>query len=1217
MYLKTLQLRGFKSFASATTLEFEPGITAVVGPNGSGKSNVVDALSWVMGEQGVKTLRGGKMEDVIFAGTTGRGPLGRAEVSLTIDNSDGALEIDFSEVTITRTLFRNGGSEYAINGAQCRLLDIQDLLSDTGLGREMHVIVGQNQLDAVLRATPAERRGFIEEAAGVLKHRKRKEKALRKLDGMQGNLLRLQDLLAEICRQLGPLARQAKAAERAHALAATVRDAGLRLLADELCVAQTELTGHLTATRDRAAGLAQAERDLEAVRATLAQRELGAALDSPHLTAAGETLAKLTAQRERLRTLATLATERLRHLGTASPDTGFDLAGLREQVARNNAALAESREQVTAARQAQESATADRDALAAKLMAARAELVAYDRLVTAHRDRVAHLGTATGAARSRVEALAAEIDRLRTEHTQTLARLDRVRSEGEPARVAEPDADADSASPEAAVAAAKSELGTASQVHAGAAAAHAGALSALGQARSSLAGATARADALELSLRHGQGDAAALTEIAGVAGQVLALLEAPSDLQPALVAVLGHVGSAVVTADLAAALEVLEHPIATELGTAAVVFARPAATTVITATDAGEPGLNEPSANEPGLNEPGASAVDADLRRAVAQLGDAGTHILADQVSGPRAHPWAGAALDQLLAGVAVVADVGAGARLLAAVPAATAVTRDGVVLTGGSVRRWTDTGQGLLALRTELVAAQTEGAAAAASVEQAERAVAKAKEHLDGEARALRRASEDFERARSRAQALAQERAKAQAAIAGATQEAERAQTRADQAQVRLDQAQAQLATSAQALEHEQHTAVADPDRQRDLTAAVATLEAELNAARDVETERRITLRGAQERAQSASQRAAASERTLAHQQSAAQRAAEAAARRALAAGRARSVQAVAQGALGLIDHSIARAGEAQAQAQARQLERDREISELRTRVDALSVQVRAVVDQVHGDQLRESSLTAQVEHLSNRGIESFGIDPTELVTQYGPLVPVSTDPDLPYVRAEQEEALAAAQRKLAGLGRINPLALEEYTALEERHQFLAEQLEDLRSSRSDLLSLVTDIDERVERAFASAFADTAIQFERVFTRLFPGGQGKLILDDPEHPLTSGIEIEARPAGKQVKRLSLLSGGERSLTAIAFLVAIFQARPSPFYVLDEVEAALDDVNLGRLLAVFEELRDSSQLIIITHQKRTMQIADALYGVTMAGTGISTVISQRLTPVAG
>ena len=304
MYLKTLTLRGFKSFASATTLRFEPGITCVVGPNGSGKSNVVDAFSWVMGEQGVKSLRGGKMEDVVFAGTASRPPLGRAEVTLTIDNSDGALPIEYAEVTISRLLFRSGQSEYSINGDHCRLLDVQELLSDSGLGREMHVIVGQGQLDQVLHAGPEARRALIEEAAGVLKHRRRKEKALRKLEAMQANLTRLVDLTAELKRRLKPLGRQAAIARRAAVIQADLRDARLRLLADDYVTASTRLQRDQT---DEAAALAR-RAELERVLAQARQRE--AELDNdeqqhaPRLAAAQEAWFALSALAERLRGVA-------------------------------------------------------------------------------------------------------------------------------------------------------------------------------------------------------------------------------------------------------------------------------------------------------------------------------------------------------------------------------------------------------------------------------------------------------------------------------------------------------------------------------------------------------------------------------------------------------------------------------------------------------------------------------------------------------------------------------------------------------------------------------------------------------------------------------------------------------------------------------------------------------------------------------------------------
>uniref|UniRef100_UPI00165EA087 chromosome segregation SMC family protein n=1 Tax=Actinotalea sp. JY-7885 TaxID=2758576 RepID=UPI00165EA087 len=344
MHLKTLTLRGFKSFASATTLRFEPGVTCVVGPNGSGKSNVVDALAWVMGEQGAKSLRGGKMEDVIFAGTSGRPPLGRAEVSLTIDNTDGALPIDYTEVTISRTLFRSGGSEYAINGSACRLLDIQDLLSDSGLGREMHVIVGQGQLDAVLRATPEERRGFIEEAAGVLKHRKRKDKALRKLDAMQANLTRLGDLTAEIRRQLGPLGRQAEVARKAQTVQSDLRDARARLLADDLAQLTATLEQEIADETALRARREEVETGLAQARARLGALETAAAAAAPELSEASEVWYRLSSVRERLRGTQTLAAERLRLLGSAERDAepgGRDPDDLDAQAERARAAEAE------------------------------------------------------------------------------------------------------------------------------------------------------------------------------------------------------------------------------------------------------------------------------------------------------------------------------------------------------------------------------------------------------------------------------------------------------------------------------------------------------------------------------------------------------------------------------------------------------------------------------------------------------------------------------------------------------------------------------------------------------------------------------------------------------------------------------------------------------------------------------------------------------------
>lgn len=1211
MYLKTLQLRGFKSFASATTLEFEPGITCVVGPNGSGKSNVVDALAWVMGEQGIKALRGGKMEDVIFAGTSTRAALGRAEVSLTIDNSDGALDIEYTEVTLTRTLFRNGGSEYAINGAQCRLLDIQDLLSDTGLGREMHVIVGQGQLDAVLRATPLDRRGFIEEAAGVLKHRKRKEKALRKLDGMQGNLLRLADLLTELNRQLGPLARQAKAAQRAQVLAATVRDAGMRLLADDLFSAQEQVRGHRESTKHRKQLLQSSETELAAIRNTLAQREHAAALASPQATAAGQTLTKLQSQREQLRNLQTLATERLRHLGSAPVDDAIDLTQLREQLERVKAQAQVAKDQVATAREKADESLLQKQAREQALRTAQLELSNYDQQTVRYRERIAQLTSQASAQRSRVETLEAEIDRLSVEQQDASQRLEVAQASASPTATGDGTLREQVEASTQVLADLRAQAKTAQGAH-----------NATNQERARLqtriARAHSKAQALELTLQHGHGDTAVLTEVDGVIGQVLGQFEAPELFQTALEAALGHLGNAVIAAELTYALEVSRSEQAQDLGTATVLFPAVAA-----------------------LKEN-----DADLSQTLAELGDPQAAPLLDKITFASDQAWLQGLLSHLLRDVVVVSNLEIATSLVGTRPHLTAVTLDGSVISDGLVRRWAASETGPLRLRSELAQAQEEQAAFEQALEALDVRALTEQVRINECVAVLGQAQTEHDVLVEQAQEHSRDQARATAILDNARQDMARSQAKITQAQERLVVAQQTLAQTAKQLGQADQDFTPDPNQLEGLRKQLLAHETELEAARNTETEARVALRGLQEQFAAQTQRVTSTERTLHNQEQAVARAQHANQVRKQRATRAQSVLDRAQLALDLIEQSIQAAQDAKERAFALRQERGEEIGRLRERAEVLHQTVRSNVDVVHGDELRLATFEQQVEQFAIKAIEQYATDPDQLVASYGPHVPIqavgearpdasvqgagvagegdSSSPGEPvagaehvlfaYVRQDQEEIFASAQRKLAALGKINPLALEEFTALQERHDFLGTQLEDLRATRADLMSLVSDIDNRVEQAFAQAYADTAAQFTKVFARLFPGGHGQLTLDDPDNPLTSGIEIEARPAGKKVKRLSLLSGGERSLTAIAFLVAIFLARPSPFYVMDEVEAALDDVNLGRLLAVFEELRESSQLIVISHQKRTMQIADALYGVTMAGDGISTVISQRLEP---
>ncbi|HEY2238616.1 MAG TPA: AAA family ATPase, partial [Streptosporangiaceae bacterium] len=431
MYLKSLTLRGFKSFASATSLRLEPGITCVVGPNGSGKSNIVDALAWVMGEQGAKSLRGGKMEDVVFAGTTSRPPLGRAEVTLTIDNADGALPIDYAEVTISRLMFRSGQSEYAINGDRCRLLDVQELLSDSGLGREMHVIVGQGQLDTVLHAGPEARRALIEEAAGVLKHRRRKEKALRKLEAMQANLTRLVDLTAELSRRLKPLGRQAEVARRAATIQADLRDSRLRLLADDYMALAARLA---TDEADEAAVLARRtalETSLAEARRREAELDTAAQQHAASLAQAQETWFGLSSLAERLRSTAGLAEERHRHLsaepvaerpGRDPDELDRQAAELREEEDSLQARLAVGRERLA-------TAVAERSGAEAELARLERRIADDTRAAATRADRLARLRGQVGAASSRQAAASEELDRLAASAAEARVRAERAQAE--------------------------------------------------------------------------------------------------------------------------------------------------------------------------------------------------------------------------------------------------------------------------------------------------------------------------------------------------------------------------------------------------------------------------------------------------------------------------------------------------------------------------------------------------------------------------------------------------------------------------------------------------------------------------------------------------------------------------------------------------------------------------------------------------------------------
>ncbi len=1234
MYLKTLTLRGFKSFASATTLRFEPGITCVVGPNGSGKSNVVDAFSWVMGQQGVKPLRGGKMEDVVFAGTAGRPALGRAEVTLTIDNSDGALPIDYAEVTISRLLFRTGQSEYAINGSQCRLLDVQELLSDTGLGREMHVIVGQGHLDDILNAGPEARRALIEEAAGVLKHRRRKEKALRKLDAMQANMTRLVDLTTELGRQLKPLGRQAQLARKAAVIQADLRDARLRLLADDYVTLSAQLARDEADETAAAALRAELESGLAAARSREAELESAAQQHTPRLAQAAETYFALGGLAERLRAVADLATERHAHL-SAPPEParpGRDPDELEREAATLRETERALGERLGSAREHLSAAVATRSAAESALAETERKIAADARQAAERAELLARLRGQAGAARSRLAAAQEEAGRLASGLAAARARAEQAQQQYGELQDHYGGRDED-----------RAELTGASERAAAmvkeASARVARLRKAEHQISDARAGLRARAAALEEAVRRGADASAVLladgSAYPGVLGPLAELLTIADGAFEAIAAALGGSAGAVAVRDLDAAADILGVLRERKAGRAELVIAGP--------------------------DSPGTGARGWPPAWAGHDDGDNGQPPVMPAIDLVKAPGELAAVIERLLAGVLVVPDLATGLELVRADPAVAVVTTDGDLLGSHWARGGSADGQSLLGLRAAAQQAAAELTETELAAQRAERELADAVDEEEHARQRLAQTQAEMQEADAAAaeisgrlgslagaaKAARDEAGRLVAAIAAADRTAEKSRDQLAEIEARiaaesgedgpgadgtgeLDGSEGALgdgdgepggygeAAGRRAGESASAGAGAAASRGGASLSAAArqALADSAAAARSNEMDARLEVRTVEERLRAISGRADALASAALAERRAVARATERASRRAEHATVAAAVAAGARVTLTAIERSLLLAESEREQAQQAHEGRDEELKAVRTAIREASGQLDQVVTKAHGAEVSRAGRRLRLEQVQARAAEEFAVEADALVAEYGPGIPVpDPDPDrpaVPYDREIQQRRADTAQRQLDQLGKVNPLALEEFAALEERHAFLVTQLEDLRKTRRDLLTVVKEVDDRVQQVFADAFDDTAREFENIFGRLFPGGEGKLILTEPDDMLATGIEFEARPPGKKVKRLSLLSGGERSLTAIAFLVAIFRARPSPFYVMDEVEAALDDTNVQRLLDIFDELRSSSQLIIITHQKRTMEVADSLYGVSMRSDGVSAVVSQRL-----
>lgn len=1088
----SLTLRGFKSFASATTFEFTPGINAVVGPNGSGKSNVLDALAWVMGEQGAKSLRGGSMKDVIFAGSgeagsgdgTHRAPLGRAKVTLTFDNSDGTLSIPADRVQISRTMFRSGGSEYEINGSPARLADIQDLLSEAGLGQQMHVLVGQGQLDAVLHATAQQRRDMIEQAAGVVKYRRRQEKTSRKLESVASNVTRLSDLVAELDSQLQPLSEQAESAATARQLQARIRQLEAVLLARQLGVLQAEQAQALASEAEGTRRAETLKEQLEAARAASAKHQQEQNRLNAEVTACQKAVSTLRESAARVRTVQSIAAERVR---TYRVELTEATAAARAGYERALELLEERREEVERAVESYASFEERYDAALKNVEKAAGEVAQTERAsgeAAQSRARAqAQLDAARAAAVEATRAYAAAAERAAT------LREALGQSLGE--APAEPGA-------ESAEAVFDPETGE------------------LVEAPTEAEGTSLLRvlDAVQIDPEYARAASAALTSLATAAlsvpveGAEVSQLRGESDES---------------AADLPETT--LPESCATELRELGI---RPA-------TEIIEP-LSEDAAALAGIDEHA-------LARVTAALGErlAGVLFAPDAAS-------AEAALRLL------TDNNTAGQRTIWRIfdPAGTEHTRYSLL--------YPAEGASPLELAAAYRAASQVVTRTRAELDEAEHAVQQAQTAAEAAVEAEREAAKaagvaSAEHARARAQAesleasaqnIQAERARLNERLTAAEESVAQARTAYESARTREDSYLAGTGEQAPAAKIERRA-----QRLGEVLAEqVSEREQQLH-------ELSTALKNAQEGLTSTNDEV-------------------------------QDLQAAHAAALTLLARTQTEAARVQERVQA--------LAERARLVTGLTLEQ---LEEEYSEQLR-IDVPAE-EAAENTASESSA--PETAPEPASETAEASTES----VRAR----LKATRAELEALGAINPLALEEYEALSERHAYLNQQIEDLKATRRDLNTVMDEVSSHIAEVFTAAMEDINTHYRRIFETLFPGGEGHLELDDPSDPLNSGVEIHARPAGKKVKRLSLLSGGERSLASLALLIAIYMSRPSPFYALDEVEAALDDRNLSRLLQVIGELGECSQLIVVTHQKRTMQIAETLYGVSMRG-GVSTVLSQQM-----
>lgn len=1178
MFLRSLSLRGFKSFADKTTISVEPGITVIVGPNGSGKSNVVDSLAWVLGTHSAKKVRGGSMSDVIFAGSPTRSRANQARVEIVIDNSDGQLAggvgaaasaAEFAEVRIARVIHHDGDTGYEINGEDVRALDVQELLSDTGLGRELHTIVGQGQLDEILNARPEERRRYIEEAAGILKHRRRRERAVRKLEQVDGHIEKLRTVLRELRRQLRPLERQAEAADRFAALQTELRDVQSSIAAHEVVHLRQRLADEGSDSAATERELEQIQRRLEETRRNIAEREQREGHDASRLEGVSATLNGLTSLGERIRGTADLTDAKRRHLieYVEEPLAGRPPDELRAHADQLDQQRSERDEQRQADRQRLDAAIEARREAEAARREHEQQLQAERRRRAEQRERVLRWEGEISALRGAIANSEAEYGRvsssivsLETSIEQAQAAMEIVQNEIQELDRREMELTSNLEAAEREVQHREDVLERLRNE--------------VREIESERAAQLARAEALRAALAEADAGTTALLSgsFAGVMGRVAEHVKVEAAVAPAVAAVLGPLGDAVVTATADDARDAVRRLRNEQTGGAVVVAA---------------------DAFGRGAGERGATLVQDARATPLEQFVAAAQESATAQSVAEILRSW--------VAGSYLADSWDAAVDLHRTHPELTFVTAEGDVASSHGYRASGSSDASAVATAAAADAAQQRADALAVvgserSIERdaADKDAAKARGQL---AEATERINESDARITGAAERLARLNKELHALVT----QRDIVQGQSDELAQVLDRDRAALSElHGRGPETDVQLGSGDPEddsRAHELDAVVET-------AREAELDARVHLERTTEQVRNVQVQADALRQEAAEVEIALADAARRREQRRRGIERCGELTIVVRALLAAVEQSVAAAQTERSVCQQAVQEHRAALAQLRETEQRIAAERDRIRDSHHAADLRRTELTGRLDSLVNRVRNELAIDADVLLDQH----PDASGYDAEQLR-EREEVLV---RKIGLLGRVNPLALEEFTALQERHAFLSEQLDDLRKSRRDLESVIEAVDDRIRRVFKEAFDDVAREFELTFSTVFPGGHGRLVMTEADDLLRAGIEVEARPPGKRVTRLSLLSGGERSLTVLAFVFAIFRARPSPFYVLDEVDAALDDVNLQRLLRVVRSFRGHAQIIMVTHQKRTMEIADLLYGVTMGPGGVTKVVAERL-----